>query len=86
MYFVSRRAKDFTGANRDCDLWVILVACGVILLGAVYFLIKRNDDDEQGGGPGSGSVSDSGISSSRGLLDLLSLQDALSSDSDDDFL
>lgn len=53
----------------DSD-WVILVSCGVLVLGAVYFLTKKDDgDDGHGGVPG--SISGSGIVSSRGLLDLL---------------
>ena len=63
----------------DSD-WVILVACVVITLGAVYFLTKRDGDDDDRHGDGPGSTSSSGITSSRGLLDLLSSQDALSSD------
>lgn len=67
----------------DSD-WMIIVACGVIILGAAYFLRKRNDDGDDGHGGEPGSIS--GIPSSKGLLDLLPSQDASSSDSDTDFL
>ena len=76
------RPLDFSYPWYDSD-WVILVCCGVIVLGAVYFL-TRNDDDGDGGGPGSNRSSD--ITSSKGLLELLPPQDVSSSDSDDDFL
>lgn len=46
--------------------WVLVVSCGVILVGAVYFLTKKDDND------GGDSGLTSGINPSRGLLDLLS--------------
>lgn len=81
---LSSRPLDFSYPWYYSD-WVILVCCGVIVLGAVYFLTK-NDDDGDGGGPGPNSSSSSGIMSSKGLLELLLPQDASFSNSDDDFL